>query len=138
MKKILPLVALAGLMSATAVTPSFAEDSNANGEAELAKLLEGRVAGDPVNCLSQAQRRNMEIVDDTAMVFRDGKTLYVNRTSSPQFLSDWDYPVFTMHGSSLCKLDWVEMRSRGSNFPGPNLTLEQFVPYTKLDVAAGN
>lgn len=146
MKTILPLVAAAGLVSAIAVTPSFAEEPSkqaeaeavTEGEAELAKILEGRVAGEPVKCLTRAQRRNLRIVDETAMVFRSGRTFYVNRTNSPRFLNDWDYPVFSQFGSSLCRLDRVEMRSRSGNFPGPVLTLSDFIPYTKVETDEGS
>ncbi|GAA4642741.1 hypothetical protein GCM10023115_07300 [Pontixanthobacter gangjinensis] len=140
MRKLAHLVALAGLVSAANVTPSFAEEADSEvltkSEAELAKILEGRVAGEPVKCLTNSQRRNLRIIDETAMVFRAGRTIYVNRTSAPRFLNDWDYPVFTVFGSSLCRMDRVEMRNRSSNFPGPVLTLGEFVPYTKIEAGS--
>lgn len=104
---------------------------NASGEAELAKLLEGRTQGEPEKCLSETERRNMQIIDETAFVFRDGGTIYVNRPDNARFLDDFDVPVFRIFGSSLCRLDRVEMRSRASGIGGPVVILNEFIPYTR-------
>ncbi len=108
-------------------------DTNAKGEAELAEILEGYEAGEPVKCLRRSQRDRLQIVDDTAFVFRDGRTIYVNRTKSPRHLDDFDVPVFRLFGSSLCRQDQVEMRSRDGHFAGPIVILSDFVPYTKVE-----
>ena len=83
--------------------------ANKSGEAKLAKMLEGRVAGKPVRCLDSSQRRNMEVVDRTALVFRDGSTLYVNRPSGVQLLTWSDVPVFKVFGDQVCKNDIVHL-----------------------------
>ena len=105
--------------------------ANSRGEAKLAKMLEGRVAGEPVSCLRPMQQDRMSVIDGTAFVFRDGRTIWVNRPASARFLDDSDIPVFTLHGSSLCRLDQVEMRDRTSMMRGPVFVLEEFVPYTR-------
>lgn len=104
---------------------------NAAGEAELAKLLEGRTKGEPEKCLSDSERRNMQIIDETAFVFRDGDTVYVNRPDNARFLDNFDVPVFRIFGSSLCRLDQVEMRSPTSRIGGPVVILNEFIPYTR-------
>lgn len=120
-----PLIALA--------VPALADE--AKGEAELAELLEGRVAGEPVKCLTTARRDGAQIVNGTAFVFRDGATLYVNRPAGARVL-DWnDLPVFRQFGTSLCANDQVELRDRYSLFPGPVLLLGEFVPYRRADAA---
>lgn len=108
-----------------------ASPRNAEGQAELAKLLEGRTIGEPQKCLGDSERRNMEVIDDTAFVFRDGDTIYVNQPDNAQFLNEFDVPVFRIFGSSLCRLDRVEMRSRTSSIGGPMVILGDFVPYTR-------
>lgn len=130
-----------GALGAVTVSPAAAEDQAkqdmSQGEAELAELLDGRVAGEPVRCLRQSQHRGIQIIDDTAMVFRSGSTIYVNRTNAPRFLDEFDLPVFEMFGSSLCTRDQVEMRNRLANasFAGPIILLGEFVPYTKKEKA---
>lgn len=123
---LLASLAFAGAVSASARDP-------ARGEAELAEMLEGRVAGEPVKCLSESQRDSLEIVGGAAIVFRDGNTLWVNRPQGAQLLSRGDLPVFHQFGSQLCRLDTVELRDRLGGISGPRLALDDFVPYTKAD-----
>lgn len=103
----------------------------AAGERELAEIIEGRVPGEPVDCLSDAESDRMQVIDDTAFVFRDGATIYVNRPSGAAMLDDSDLPVFHQLGTQLCRLDRVELRDRISGIPGPVIVLDEFVPYTK-------
>ena len=126
-KKLIPAVfAVAALVAAVPATAAHEK-----GEAKLAKLIEGRVAGKPVHCLSTFQRREMEVVDRTALVFRDGDTLYVNRPSGANFLSWSDIPVFKLWGSDLCDKDMVHLHDRSTGMPGPTLSLGEFVPYKR-------
>lgn len=137
MKKLIRNWVVMGAVSAMAVSPAIAEGQAEQeispGEAELAELLEGRVAGKPVRCLRESQHRGVRIIDDTAMVFSSGRTVYVNRTNTPQFLDEFGLPVFRKFGTALCERDQVEMRNRLANgsFPGPIILLGEFVPYTK-------
>ncbi len=103
---------------------------NEAGEAELAKLLDGRIMGEPQNCLRDNQRRNMEVINRTAFVFRDGETIYVNRPDGASFLDQFDVPVFHIFGSDLCRMDRVELRGRTSGIGGPVVILNDFIPYT--------
>jgi hypothetical protein len=108
-----------------------AADEPSRGERELAEILEGRVAGEPVDCLNDAESDRMQVVDGTAFVFRHGRTIYVNRPRGAEILDDNDLPVFHQFSSRLCRLDQVELRDRISAMPGPVIVLEAFIPYTK-------
>ncbi len=103
------------------------------GEKELAELLEGYEAGEPVNCLNKSQRDRLRIIDGTALVFRDGRTIYVNRTNAPRYIDDFDVPVFKPFGTRLCRSDQVEWVSRGSGISRPVSFLKEFTPYTKVE-----
>lgn len=136
LKRMVSLSAVAVLsLAATPLAAQAANDRepprNAAGQAELAKLLEGRTMGEPQKCLGDSERRNMQVIDDTAFVFRDGDTIYVNQPDNARFLDEFDVPVFRISGSSLCRLDQVEMRSRASGIGGPVVILNDFVPYTR-------
>lgn len=102
------------------------------GEAKLAKMLEGRVAGEPVRCLPLASSRNSTVIDKTAIVYDVGKTLYVNRTSNPASLDSDDIMVTKLHTGQLCRLDTVEMRDRSGFWFTGFVGLEDFVPYRKV------
>ena len=134
MMQIRPLAACAALaLSAIAPTAIADEKAVSEGELELAKMLEGRVAGEPQRCISDFASDNLTVIDRTAMVFRSGKTLYVNRTSNAQWL-DWsDLPVIERRTGQLCAKDQVELRDRTSFMRGPILFLDEFTPYTKAD-----
>jgi hypothetical protein len=121
---VLPLVALAS-------APALAGASRAErGEAELAKVLEGRVAGQPVDCIDDFAQRDMMTIDGVGFVFGHGDTLYLNRPPAANLVHDADLPVFELRGGShMCRLDRVEMRDRMSLIGGPVTFLGEFVPY---------
>lgn len=133
MKILMPFAALA-LM---AIPASAEEEAPApsKGELKLAKMLEGRVAGEPERCITTFRGGNLTIVDRTALVYRDGKTLWVNRTRNPDSLDDDDYLVIRKYGASsqLCRLDNVTTHDRTGNFFTGAVFLEDFVPYRKSE-----
>jgi len=130
MRKIIAALALSALAlgGATAVQ---AKD-NSKGEAKLAKLLEGRVAGEPKSCISTNRSNNMHVIDNTAIVYEDGKTIWVNRTAHPENL-DWNdiLVINRFSGSQLCRLDQVTTIDQGSGFFTGVVFLQDFVPYRK-------
>ena len=128
------LAAPALTLGALAIAGPTTARERPDGEAELAEILEGRVAGEPVRCISDASSRSMRIVDGTAFVFRSGRTIYVNRPDGAQFLDQWDVPVFKLYGQSrLCDKTWAELRDRSISFGGPTVVLNEFIPYRKPD-----
>ncbi len=126
--------ALAGTVAAAtlSVTPALAAKPRPSGEEQLAKMLEGRVAGEPVHCISANPTSNTTVIDRTAIVYRIGSTLYVNRPKNADRLDSDDILVTKMRGSQLCSIDIVELRERTplmmySGF----VNLGEFVPYRK-------
>ena len=103
---------------------------------QLDKLLEGRVAGKPVNCLSMGENRDVRIIDKTAIVYSSGRTIYVNRTSDPKALDSDDVMVIKIWGNGPCKLDTVQLHDRSMGSWRGFVGLEEFVPYRKVDKAS--
>lgn len=97
----------------------------------LDKMLEGRVAGKPVDCISSFDTRDMTILDKTAIVFRSGGTLYVNRPQNADQLDSDDILVTRTFGSQLCRLDIVKTVDRVGRFENGFINLGDFVPYRK-------
>ena len=129
MTKLYPALAIAALALGVATAASAAPLSP---EARLARMLEGRVAGKPVNCINQRDIRSAEIIDDTAIVYRVGGKIYVNRPrSGASWLDRDDILVTRTFGSQLCRIDAVNLIDRGSLFPAGFVSLGEFVPYTK-------
>ena len=107
------------------------------GEKELAKLLEGRVAGEPTSCIRTPPNDRVRVIDDTAIVYGRGKTIYVNRTSRPSDIDDRDTMVIRrFSGSQLCKTDIVTTIDRGSQMFSGVIFLSEFVPYTRVETNA--
>ncbi|MDG6080082.1 hypothetical protein E3U23_12885 [Erythrobacter litoralis] len=122
----------AATLSLAVSAPLAAQDDApvTKGEAKLAEMLEGRVAGEPSNCIRTFGSRNLQQIDDTALVYRDGDTVWVNYTKSPSSIDDDDYLVIRKFtNSQLCRTDQVTTRDRFGNFFSGVIILDDFIPY---------
>jgi hypothetical protein len=101
-------------------------------EQRLAKLLEGRVAGEPVDCIYMPMINDTTVYDKTAIVYRSGDTLYVNRPQSGvESLDSDDVMVLDTRSSQLCDVDVVRMHDQASRSYSGTVFLGKFVPYRK-------
>jgi len=107
------------------------------GEEQLAKLLEGRVAGEPVNCISLPNVQSSRVIDKTAIIYGSGSTIYVQRprTGAASLDSD-DILVTQLTTSQLCSIDTVQLRDRNGLFWRGFVGLDKFVPYTRAPKVA--
>jgi hypothetical protein len=128
MRRLLTAAALALLASSGAATAG----QKATGEEELAKLLVGRVAGKPVNCIQQSSLSNSTIIDKTAIVYRSGSKLYVNRTRDPHGLDSDQILVNKNASSQLCSIDKLDLVDRDSHMWDGFAVLGEFVPYERV------
>ena len=102
-------------------------------EQALAKKLEGRVAGKPVDCIYMPRVMQTQIFDRTAIAYDAGNTIWVNRPDAGAgILDDNDIMLTTPFGSQLCRIDMVRMIDRTAGFWRGTVGLGQFVPYTKV------
>ena len=119
-------------VAALAAAPAASAREKVAPEAKLAKLLEGRVAGEPEDCISLSQARSSQVIDGTAIVYRVGSTLWVNRPESgAASLDDDDILVTRLITDRLCSIDTVELRDRSSHFYSGFVSLGEFVPYRR-------
>ena len=128
------------LAAATVLSLSVSADARPKiaPEVKLAKMLDGRVAGEPQDCIFMPTIRGSRIVDKTAIVYDAGRTLWVNRPrSGAESLDDDDILVTNLHGSSLCSIDIVSLHDRYGHFYSGFVGLGEFVPYRKV-ASAGN
>ena len=104
------------------------------GEAKLAKMLEGRVAGKPESCITMIGTRPLTRIDETALVYKSGNTIWVNYTKTPDAIDDSDYMVIQkFSGSQLCRSDQITTRDRFSDMYTGFIFLDDFVPYRFAD-----
>ena len=118
-------------LAALAITaPASAE--RLTGEEQLAKLLEGRVAGEPTNCVPSRLDARIYMIDKTALIYDTGRTIYVNYTAHPETLDSNDTLVIKDSTSSFCRTTQVDMRSPSSlDMPGYPIFLTDFIPYKR-------
>ena len=115
-----------GLASAANARPRL------TGEEQLAKAIDGRVAGKPVDCIYLPTITSSHIIDRTAIVYEAGRTLYVNRPrGGADQLNDSDVMVLNLHSSQLCSIDIIHLHDQSSHFMTGFVNLGEFVPYTR-------
>ena len=136
MRTLIPAILAA---AALAAAPGAAAKEKLAPEQQLAKLLDGRVAGEPKDCISLPTIDSSQIIDKTAIVYRQGATLWVNTPrSGAESLDDDDVLVTKPTGSQLCSIDTVQLHDRSSHFWRGFVSLGEFVPYRKVKAAAAH
>jgi hypothetical protein len=128
---ILLLVSCAPLESAAGPAPL-----NEKQAILLDKELSGKVAGKPLNCLSNSQTNNVIRVSDDMLLYRQsGRLVYQNklRYTCRGLSRDDDIIVTETFGGSLCKGDLIRLVDRTSGIQGPVCSLGEFVPYRKAE-----
>ena len=132
MKKLALVLAAAAVLAAPAAINA---KPRLTPQQQLDKLLEGRVAGKPVSCISTFDSREQQVIDKTAIVYDSGPVIYVNRTTNPESLDSDDVQVVKIWGSQLCRLDTIQLHDRSGGFWQGFVGLENFVPYRKAPKA---
>jgi hypothetical protein len=126
-KKTLLLLAAGGLLASTAAGAR----ERISGAKELARMLEDRTAGEPKRCIDNRHGTNLAIIEGTALVYRDGSTLWVNVPADPKSLDDGDAVVIRQFGHQLCSTDVVTTFDPVVGMYTGNVFLNEFVPYRK-------
>ncbi len=119
--------------AALAASPTASAREKLAPEDQLAKLLEGRIAGEPQDCLPLTSLRSSQIIDKTAIIYRVGSTLWVNRPDGgASSLDDDDILVLKTSGSQLCSIDSIQLHDRSSQMYSGFVSLGKFVPYRRV------
>lgn len=127
-----PLIPAILAAAALAATPAASAREKLAPEAQLAKLLDGRVAGEPTDCIQLSNVTNSQVIDKTAIVYRIGSTLWVNHPEGgADSLDDDDILVTKLTTGQLCSIDTVELRDRSSRMYSGFVSLGKFVPYRR-------
>jgi hypothetical protein len=104
-------------------------------EAHLQTLLNGRVPGPPVSCLPDYRSNDMIVVDDSTVVFKDGRTVYRNdfQGGSCSRLGSGNYALLTRRtgGIGLCRGDIAEVKDLTNGITVGSCVIGDFTPYTK-------
>jgi hypothetical protein len=129
MRKLLPLIAFSLFLGAAS-----AQAAPVDREAELERALEGRVAGEPVDCINLNRIRGTRIIPDTAIVYEVGNVLYVNRPrAGARSLDRNDTLVSRPFSNRLCSVDTLQLLDMSSRMTHGVVFLGEFVPYRRAD-----
>ena len=129
MRKLFPI--LAASLCIGAATASAAP---VDREAQLDRALEGRVAGEPVDCINLQRVRSTRIIPDTAIIYEVGNVLYVNRPrAGARSLDETDTLVSRPFNNRLCSVDTIQLYDTAARMTHGVVFLDDFVPYRRAD-----
>lgn len=127
----LAIVLAGAALTLTGASAATAETRAEKGEAKLARMIEGRTAGEPVQCISALRNNRIQVIENVGIVYDAGDTIYVARAVNPDTLDYWDVPVIERFGSQLCTNDIMRTIDRSGGYISGPLFLDKFVPYTR-------
>lgn len=127
------LVAGALAVAGCATAPQRAERSP-EAEAQLARLLEGKVAGQPQSCLSSFRTQDMTVIDERTILYRDGSNrVWRNDMLGPcTGLGRPGTAIVTrqVSGGTLCRGEIAQIIDTAAGFTTGSCAFGDFVPYT--------
>ena len=128
--RILAIAACAALAACAAQPPSPTEI--AKSQAELQKLIGGKVAGKPITCLPHYRADDMVRIDDRTIAFRQGSTVFVNHLNGEcSNLKSSFYALVTRgNGMGLCNGDIAQVRDLSNGITVGACALGDFIPYS--------
>lgn len=125
-RSLLPLLALPLLLAAS--------DAPAPLSAKAVKQLAGRTAGDPVSCIQLTRIRSSEIVDATAVIYKESaRRWYVNQPDGGRCngLDPRRILITRTPSSQLCGNDLITIAEADSPITYGACGLGKFTPYTR-------
>ena len=119
-------VALSACQTASEPASRLAEDQQAYD-----KALAGKTAGASSNCLPTYRSQDMTVIDEGTILFRDGRTVWVNNTLGRcSNLGRSGYAMVTKSfGSQLCRGDIATVTDTQSGMMVGSCSIGEFVPY---------
>lgn len=124
-------ILFAGAALAACATTATAETAAEKGEARLAKMLEGRVAGEGQSCINAPSSTRLDVIDYVGVVYDAGDTIWVSRPSQPRSLGTSDVLIIKRTGAQLCKQDVTHTIDQSTGVVSGVVFLSDFVPYKK-------
>ena len=107
------------------------EQRSAKAQETYDRLLAGKTAGRPQNCLPRLRANDMQVIDDQTIAYRDGRTTYINRPlGGCNRLGSGSYALVTRSsGSQLCRGDIATVADLSSGTTVGSCSFGDFVPY---------
>jgi hypothetical protein len=125
---------IAGTVLASCTTAPPAPTRTAKGEQEYQRLLVGKVAQAPVNCLPSYNANDMVVIDENTVAFRVGtRRVYVAHMQGgcPNLSPGGPYALLTKQygGSGLCHGDIAQVIDPVNHITVGSCAFGEFTPY---------
>lgn len=129
--RILILAAAATSLAGCETTDSQPDRRSAQAQATYDRMLAGKSAGRPATCLPLLRSNDMVVIDDDTILYRDGRTTYVNKPlGGCNLLGRGSYALVTrIFGSQLCRGDIANVVDTRTGVTVGSCALGDFVPY---------
>ena len=133
--RVSPMIAVSGAaLLASCSTAPVQETRSPRAERQLAAALAGRTAQPPVRCLPSYRTTQMEVVDDWTILYKDGRTTYVqNPRGGCRGLGIGGYTMVTRQfgTNQICDGDFSQLVDLRTGMNGGSCVFGPFTPYTK-------
>ena len=119
-------------LSACAAAPQPGRSAQAQNHFE--RLLAGKVAGRSAACLPSYRAKDMVVIDDQTIAFRDGgrRVWVTNLSNSCYHLGSGHYALVTRNFSSnMCRGDIAEVADLSTGMTVGSCVLGDFTPYER-------
>jgi hypothetical protein len=129
--RILMLAVAATGLAACETADSPPDARSAYQQRTYDREITGKVAGRPEKCLPLQRSNDMVVIDDDTILYRDGRTTYLNRPlGSCNMLGRGSYALVTRStGSALCRGDIANVVDASTGVTVGSCALGDFVPY---------
>jgi hypothetical protein len=119
--------------SLLAAAPAAQAGPRDDAETRIARAVEGRVAGEPVDCISLNRVRSSQMIDDEAIIFDAGSTIYVNRPrAGRESLDEQNTLISRTSTSRLCSIDTMQVYDPALRTRTGVVFLGEFIPYRRV------
>ena len=123
--------AAATSLAACETVDSQPRQRTASQQQSYDKALAGKVPGKAESCLPLQRSNDMVVVDDDTILYRDGRTTYVNKPlGGCNNLGNGSYALVTRsQGSQLCRGDIAQVTDLTAGITVGSCALGDFIPY---------
>ena len=129
--RILLIAAAVTTLAACETVDNQPAQRSARAQQDFDRALAGKVPGKPESCLPLRRSTDMTVIDDDTILYRDGRTTYVNKPlGSCSNLGNGSYALVTKStGSETCRGDIANVVDATSGVTVGTCALGDFVPY---------
>jgi hypothetical protein len=124
-------VAAVAVLCACQTAATEPEPRSARAQQSYDRMLAGKVAGDPVRCLPTFRSNDMVAIDENTILFRDGRTVYLNRPLGSCYgLGKFNNALVTRNlGGNMCRGDIAQVVNPTTGVLAGSCALGDFIPY---------